>query len=216
VEHASCLPGADSPEYSLLLFQNETKISAPAISSIVIYLFFLDINIGTHSAPYGRAMTKRMLLAVDFHSPPSRAASYAVQLAARLGFSLVLMAVLPSSEDRSRQEDVSLAELPKRQRKWLDKVVEQSQQERVSLEIFLSLGPFYEEVLRFVRSQPAIHLIVMGAPDKRRGAPHSDSPSALRSLRGFFEGEVLLVRRQGEVMRLTDHVDSMGYAGKES
>jgi nucleotide-binding universal stress UspA family protein len=183
---------------------------------ILIYLIFLGINIGTYPAPRSSAMTKRMLLAVDLHSPPSRAASYAVQLAARLGFSLVLMAVSPRTAGRSRQEDVSLAELPKRQRKWLDKVVEQSQQERVSLEIFLSLGPFYEEVLRFVRSQPAIHLIVMGAPDKPGGAPHPDSPSALRSLRGFFEGEVLLVRRQGKVMRLTDRVDSTGYAGKES
>jgi nucleotide-binding universal stress UspA family protein len=169
-----------------------------------------------HSAPYGRAMTKRMLLAVDLRSLPSRAASYAVQLAARLGFSLMLMAVSPGTADRSRQEDVSLAELPKRQRQWLDEVVEQSQQERVSLEIFLSLGSFYEEVLRFVRSQPAIHLVVVGASDKPRGAPHPDSPSALRSLRGFFEGEVLLVRRQGEVVRLTDDVDSAGYAGKES
>jgi nucleotide-binding universal stress UspA family protein len=161
-------------------------------------------------------MTKRMLLAVDLHSPSSRAASYAVQLAARLGFSLVLMAVSPITEAHLREEDISLAELPKRQRTWLDKVVEQSQQERVSLEIFLSLGPFYEEVLRFVRSQPALHLIVMGAPDKPRGVPHPDSPSALRILQDLFEGEVMLVRRQGEVMRLTDHLDTMGYAGKES
>jgi nucleotide-binding universal stress UspA family protein len=160
-------------------------------------------------------MTKRMLLAVDLHSPSSRAASYAVQLAARLGFSLVLMAVSPITEDHLRHEDISLAELPKRQRTWLDKVVEQSQQEQVSLEIFLSLGPLYEEVVRFVRSQKAIHLIVMGAPEKPRRAHHPASPSALRILQGFFEGEVLLVRRQGEVVRLTDHLDATGYAGKE-
>jgi len=162
-------------------------------------------------------MMKRMLLAVDLHSPSSRAASYAVQLAARLGFSLVLMAVSPSSEGHLRREDISLEKLPKRQRTWLHKVVEQSQQERVSLEIFLSLGPFYEEVFRFVRSQPAIHIIVMGAPEKRRGAHHPKSPSPLRILQGFFEGEVLLVQRQGEVMRLTNHLlNVMGYAGKES
>jgi nucleotide-binding universal stress UspA family protein len=192
------------------------KCEPSVTSNILIYLISFDINIGTHSAPSGNAMTKRMLLAVDLHSPPSRAASYAVQLAARLGFSLVLMAVSPITEGHLRREDISLEELPKRQRTWLHKVVEQSQQERVSLEIFLSLGPFYEEVFRFVRSQPAIHIIVMGAPEKRRGAHHPDSPSALRILQGFFEGEVLLVRRQGEVMRLTNHLDVMGYAGKES
>ena len=160
-------------------------------------------------------MMKRMLLAVDLNSPSSRAASYAVQLAARLGFSLVLMAVSPITEDHPRHEDLSLAELPKRQQTWLDKVVEQSQQERVGLEIFLSLGPLYEEVVRFVRSQPAIHLIVMGAPEKPRAAHRGDSPSALWILQDLFEGEVLLVRRQGEVVRLTDHLDATGYAGKE-
>jgi nucleotide-binding universal stress UspA family protein len=160
-------------------------------------------------------MMKRMLLAVDLHSPSSRAASYAVQLAARLGFSLVLMAVSPVTEDHLRHEDLSLAELPERQQTWLDRVVEQSQQERVSLEIFLSLGPLYEEVVRFVRSQPAIHLIVMGAPEKPRTAQQADSPSALWILQDLFEGEVLLVRRQGEVVRLTDHLDATGYAGKE-
>jgi hypothetical protein len=62
----------------------------------------------------------------------------------------------------------------------------------------------------------AVVLIVMGAPDKPGGARHPASPSALRSLRGFFEGEVLLVRRQGKVVRLGHRVDSTGYAGKES
>jgi hypothetical protein len=125
------------------------------------------------------------------------------------------MAVSPVTEDHLRHEDLSLAELPKRQQMWLDNVVEQSQHERVSLEIFLSLGPFYEEVVRFVRSQPAIHLIVIGAPEKPRTAQQADSPLALWILRDLFEGEVLLVRRQGEVVRLTDHLDATGYAGKE-
>jgi nucleotide-binding universal stress UspA family protein len=160
-------------------------------------------------------MMKRMLLAVDLHSPSSRAASYAVHLAARLGFSLVLMAVSPTPEVHLRHEDLSLAELPKRQQTWLDKVVEQSQQERVSLEIFLSLGPLYDEVVRFIRSQRAIHLVVMGAPEKPRTAQQADSPSALWILQDLFEGEVLLVRRRGEVVRLTDHLGATGYAGKE-
>ncbi len=41
-------------------------------------------------------MNKRVLLAIDLEMPDSRAASYAVQLAARLELSLVLMAVLPA------------------------------------------------------------------------------------------------------------------------
>ena len=40
-------------------------------------------------------MNKRVLLAIDLETPDSRAASYAVQLAARLKLSLVLMAVFP-------------------------------------------------------------------------------------------------------------------------
>ena len=55
-------------------------------------------------------MNKRVLLAIDLDMPDSRAASYAVQLAARLKLSLVLMAVFPPrGGDTYDAGDISLA-----------------------------------------------------------------------------------------------------------
>jgi hypothetical protein len=159
-------------------------------------------------------MTHRILLAIDLRDPSPRAASYAVHLAARLRLALVLMAVAPDTGENPGGWNISLAKLPRKHRVWLQNVVEQSQREGLSLEIFLSAGPFHDEVLRFVRFQPAIRFIVMGLPEDwpRDGQPHSSS--ALRSLDGVFEGEVLLVRRQGGVLRLADHLHP-GRPGKE-
>ena len=59
-------------------------------------------------------MNKRVLLAIDLDMPDSRAASYAVQLAARLKLSLVLMAVFPPrGGDASDPGDISLCGLRK-------------------------------------------------------------------------------------------------------
>jgi hypothetical protein len=161
------------------------------------------------------AMTHRILLAINLREPCPRAVSYAVHLAVRLRLALVLMAVAPDMGENPGGWNISLAKLPKKHRVWLQKVVEQSQREELSLEIFLAAGSFHDEILRFVRSQPAIRFIVMGLPEDwpRDGQPHS-SP-ALRSLDGVFEGEVLLVRRQGGVVRLADHLHP-GRSGKES
>jgi nucleotide-binding universal stress UspA family protein len=159
-------------------------------------------------------MKHRILLAIDLREPSARAVSYAVHLAARLRLALVLMAVAPDMGENPGGWNISLAKLPKKYRMWLQNVVEHSQRENLSLEIFLAAGLFYDEVLRFVRSQPAIRFIVMGLPEDwpQDGQPHSSS--ALRSLAGVFEGEVLLVRRQGGVMRLADHLHP-GPSGKE-
>jgi hypothetical protein len=159
-------------------------------------------------------MTHRILLAIDLRDPSARAVSYAVNLAARLRLALVLMAVAPDMGETPGGSNISLAKLPKKHRVWLQNVVEQSQREGLGLEIFLSAGLFYDEVLRFVRSQPAIRFIVMGLPEDwpQNGQVHSSS--ALKSFDGVFEGEVLLVRRQGGVMRLADHLHP-GPPGKE-
>lgn len=159
-------------------------------------------------------MTHRILLAIDLREPSPRAVSYAVHLAARLRLALMLMAVAPDMGESPGGWNISLAKLPRKHRVWLQNVVEQSQREGLSLEIFLSAGLFYDELLRFVRSQPAIRFIVLGLPEDwaQDGQPHSSS--ALRRLDGVFEGEVLLVRRQGGVMRLADHLHP-GRSGKE-
>ena len=107
-----------------------------------------------------------MLLAIDLDRPDSRAASYAVQLAARLKLSLVLMAVFPArGGDPADPGDISLGGLAEEQSLWLGKVRERCQQEGVNLEIFLAAGAFCDEVLAFARAQSALQFIVMGWPE---------------------------------------------------
>ena len=150
-------------------------------------------------------MKKRVLLAIDLSMPDSRAASYAVQLAARLKLSLVLMAVFPPrGGDPADSGDISLSGLEEDQSLWLGKVRERCQQEGVSLEIFLAAGAFCDEVLAFARAQSALLLIVMGWPEESRREIYPGCAAALKSLHQDIGGEILLVRGQGKVTRLTD------------
>ncbi len=144
-------------------------------------------------------MNKRVLLAIDLDMPDSRAASYAVQLAARLGLSLVLMAVLPPNPG-----DISLSGLRDDQSLWLGKVRERCQQEGVSLEIFLAAGTFCDEVLAFARAQSGLQFMIMGWPEDDRRERYPGCAAALKSLHQHIGGEILLVRGQGKVTRLTN------------
>jgi hypothetical protein len=148
---------------------------------------------------------KRVLLAIDLDMPDSRAASYAVQLAARLALSLVLLAVVPShSGAASDSGDISLSGLQEEQRLWLGKIRERCQQEGVSLEIFLATGAFCDEVLAFARAQSALQFMILGWPEDERRERYAWCSAALKSLHQQIGGEILLVRGQGKVIRLTD------------
>jgi hypothetical protein len=150
-------------------------------------------------------MNKRVLLAIDLDRPDNRAASYAVQLAARLKMSLVLMAVFPPRPgDPLDPGDLSLGGLPERQSLWLGQVRERCQQEGVSLEIFLAAGVFCEEILAFARVQSALQFIILGWPEDTSREPYPGCNAALKSLHQHIGGEILLVRGQGKVTRLTD------------
>jgi nucleotide-binding universal stress UspA family protein len=152
-------------------------------------------------------MKKRVLLAIDLETPASWAASYAVELAVRLDLSLVLMAILaaPRRQSAAEKKELSMAGLREEQRLWLGKIRERCQQEGVEVEIFISAGSFCQEVLRFARAQSALQFIIMGFPvDARVNGLECESPD-LQSLRRQFEGEILLVRGPGKVMRLTDN-----------
>jgi hypothetical protein len=150
-------------------------------------------------------MNKRVLLAIDLDMPDSRAASYAVQLAARLGLSLVLMAVLSTQPgDAGDPGDISLSGLKEEQSLWLGKVRERCQQEGVSLEIFLAAGTFCDEVLVFARAQSALQFIIIGWPEDDRRERYPGCAAALKNLHQHIGGEILLVRGQGKVTRLTD------------
>jgi len=148
-------------------------------------------------------MKKRVLLAIDMETPGRWAASYAVQLAARLGLSLAVMAVFPVKPANGTDDEISPNGLEEDTRLWLGKVRERCQQERVPLEIFISYGPVGEEVLRFANSQSSIQFIIMGLPGDFP-TENNECSSLLRSLQRQFEGEVLLVRAQGKVARLAD------------
>lgn len=150
-------------------------------------------------------MNKLVLLAIDLDMPDSRAASYAVQLAARLKLSLVLMAVLPPNlGDPGDPSDISLSGLKEEQSLWLGKVRERCQQEGVSLEIFLAAGAFCDEVLAFAQAQSALQFMVMGWPEDDRRERYPGCAAALKNLQQHIGGEILLVRGQGKVTRLTD------------
>lgn len=149
-------------------------------------------------------MKKRVLLAIDLEAPASWAASYAVQLAARLELSLILMAILapPRRQAAAAPQAVSMAELREEQRLWLGKIRERGQQEGVEVEIFISAGAFCQEVLRFARAQSSLQFIIMGFPGDVQAGGQECTPSDLQGLRRQLEGELLLVRGQGKVMRL--------------
>jgi nucleotide-binding universal stress UspA family protein len=150
-------------------------------------------------------MNKRVLLAIDLDLPDSRAASYAVQLAARLKLSLVLMAVFPPRPgDPSEPGEISLGGLAEAQSLWLGKVRERCQQEGVSLEIFLAAGNFCDEILAFARAQSALQFIVLGWPEDWHRDPHAGCGEALKGLHREIDGEILLVRGQGKVTRVMD------------
>ena len=150
-------------------------------------------------------MNKRVLLSIDLALPDSRAASYALQLAARLKLSLMLLAVFPrEAGDPSDPGDISLGGLAEEQSLWLGKVRERCQQEGVSLEIFLAAGAFCDEVLAFARAQSALQFIVMGWPEDARRENYPGCAAALKGLHQQIGGEILLVRGQGKVTRLAD------------
>jgi hypothetical protein len=149
-------------------------------------------------------MNKRVLLSIDLDMPDSRAASYAVQLAARLRLCLVLLAVLPNQRPVGDHGDISLSGLKEEQRLWLGKVREHCQQEGVRLEIFLAAGTFCDEVLAFARSQSSLQFMILGWPEDDRRERYFGCAAALKSLHQHIGGEILLVRGQGKVTRLMD------------
>jgi hypothetical protein len=150
-------------------------------------------------------MNKRVLLAIDLDMPDSRAASYGVQLGARLGLSLMLMAVVPPPVGGPGEAgDISLSGLKEEQSLWLGKVRERCQQEGVSLEIFLAAGDFCDEVLAFARAQSGLRFLILGWPDDARRERYPGCAAALQGLEQQIDGEILLVRGHGKVSRLTE------------
>jgi nucleotide-binding universal stress UspA family protein len=149
-------------------------------------------------------VSKRVLIAVNLEAPASWAVDYAIRLAGRLGASLTLMAVDQASPRGHRTGRRRPEGLDDSQRAWLDRVVAQCPREGVSLEIFFSSGRFFEEIMRFVRSQPGIQFIVLGLPREGPGPADRAFFTGLKPLNRVFTGEILLVREQGKVTSMAE------------
>lgn len=150
-------------------------------------------------------MGKRVLASVDLHSVSEAAILYGIELAARIQSSMALIVV--SSLESTRESvgsGASRRSLGRGRHKWMDRAVAESQEKGVNLEIFVASGRFFEEVTRFVRSQPALRFIVMAAPKDKDGKNATRVASELRRLHQEFEGEILLVEKAGRITRFSD------------
>ncbi len=153
-----------------------------------------------------RATSKRVLIAVSLEAPASWAVDYAIRLAGRLGACLTLMAVGETLRQRSGKDvrGRSAPELGDAERAWLDRVVAHAHREGVSLEIFFGSGRFFEEIMEFVRSHPAIQFLVLGLPREGPGEGGRAFFTGLKPVHRVFTGEILLVREQGTVTSMSE------------
>jgi hypothetical protein len=151
-------------------------------------------------------MGKRVLVAVDLNHAADSAALYGVQLAGRINSPMALMIISPSGTESAPliPPAVRTGHADHGQEPWVGRVVTESQRAGVSLEIFFASGPFFDEVIRFVSSQPSIQFVVIAAAGD--SAPHGGAAfaSEMKRLRLAFDGEILLVQKAGHVTRVSD------------
>ncbi len=150
-------------------------------------------------------MGKRVLVAVDFLAASESSILYGIELAARIESSLVLIAVAPASPQKKAAHSEAPRQTPDgMNQEWMDRALAESRRRGVAVEIFVAAGKFFEEVIRFARSQPGVQFIVMAAPKDRGGKDGSKVASGLKRLHQEFEGEILLVEKAGEITRVSD------------
>jgi hypothetical protein len=150
-------------------------------------------------------MGKKVLVAVNPDSVAYHSIFYGIQLAARIESSLSLIVVSSSkSPNNTRGSKFVKQDFDTSQCPWLDRVLNESQQAGVKLELFFSSGDLFDELITFVRSQPSIQFIVIASP-KDSGSKEGSSPGPqLRRLHSEFEGEILLVQKGGLITRVSD------------
>jgi hypothetical protein len=150
-------------------------------------------------------MQLKVLVAIDFSAPAPWAANYAVKLAARLKSPLIFLGVLPAGlADHDAGSSLVPAAIPEAYRQRLEEVVRLTQVEGVSLEIFLSAGSFFEEIRHFLSGPERFQFFVIGVPSEAPSEAMEPLTSALKGLHRSFTGEILLVREQGKIARLTE------------
>ena len=82
--------------------------------------------------------------------------------------------------------------------------MDESLKQSLSIEIFITAEKLFEEVARFVQSQPTIQFIVLAAPTRKDGPDASNFKASLMRLHTAFEGEILVVEKAGQVSRVSD------------
>ncbi|MDA8408080.1 MAG: hypothetical protein M0T73_14640 [Deltaproteobacteria bacterium] len=150
-------------------------------------------------------MGKKVLAAVDLNSITDSSPLYGIQLAARTQGAIVLMVISTSKQTkRHGRATVSSGDIDDNLNGWFDKLVDQSQQNGVAMEIFFASGDFFEEITKFASFNPSVQFIVMAAPKEFNAADNSAFVEDLKLLREKFEGEILLVQKAGHVTRVPD------------
>ena len=149
-------------------------------------------------------MNRRVLVAVHLDSPAEFSISYGIRLAARTKSSVTVIAVSSSRlGTKSSTAPLTLSDCSHDQRAWLNEAIDESQKLDVNVEMFVTSGDFFDQVLQFIRSQPIIQFVVLDESNLAGGDAYKFS-RGLRRLRKEFEGEILLVRRAGDVTHFSD------------
>jgi len=150
-------------------------------------------------------MGKKVLVAVNPDSVAYHSIFYGIQLAARIESSLSLIVVSSSKSPSSARGSTDVTQdFDSSQCPWLDRVLNESQQAGVKLEIFFSSGDLFDELITFVRSQPSIQFIVLASPQDSGGKEGSSPGPQLKHLHSEFQGEILLVQKGGHITRVSD------------
>ena len=149
-------------------------------------------------------MNRRVLVAMDLDSPAEFLISYGIRLAARTKSSLTVIAVSSSRlGTKSSTSPLTISDCSHEQRAWLNEAISESQRRDTNVEVFVTSGDFFDQVMQFIRSQPIMQFIVLDDSNLAGGDAHKFS-HGLRRLRREFEGEILLVRRAGDVTHFSD------------
>jgi hypothetical protein len=150
-------------------------------------------------------MQPKVLVAINFHAPAPWAADYAVKLAARVQCPLIFLGVLPPGmADSAVGAGLIPANIPETYRQRLEEVVRQSQEEGVNLEIFLVPGSFFDEIRHFLSGPARFKFLVIGVTQEALPENMEAFAAALKELHRLFAGEILLVREQGRIARITE------------
>ncbi len=149
-------------------------------------------------------MNRRVLVAVDLDSPAESSISYGIRLAARTESSVTVIAVSPARfETKSSTAPQTISDYSRGQLAWLNEAISESQELGVNVEMFVTSGAFFEQILQFVRSHSVIQFIVLDESNLAGVEAHKFN-QGLRRLRKEFEGEILLVRRAGDMTHFSD------------